>query len=123
MRIDFDKMIRLSTEVSDTKCINTEWYESLDYWNNYLWTLVNKQEPYKVKENVPTISARVVELSDDKDHFDKNIDDPSCFHISLEKLYYLLTETSYTYVFLEGVGKLDYENLEELKVWLKEKIS
>lgn len=117
MKIDFDNMVRLSTEVSDIRDINTEWYESLDYWNDYLWTLVNKQEPYKVRENIPTISARVIEQLDDKE-----IKDPSCFHISLEKLYYLLTETPYTSVYLEEVGKLDKENIENLKNWLKEKV-
>lgn len=124
-----ESLTKKMVEVSDPKGINIEWYESVSFWNDYLWSMVRNYdyssgESVAIRKNVDTLKARVLDLSDEASlkRFRDAGSRLSCFNIGLWKLKEFLDGGDYTHVFIEGIGELDAAQIAELKEWLADKV-
>ncbi len=92
----------------------------LSEWQDCIWSWVSKREPYKTRENIPTIKASVLELDDASlKLFKAGGGKPTYHYLSLEKLKYYLDNDQYTHVFIYTIGELDNNQILELKNGLK----
>lgn len=119
-----DEMVRINIEVSDLNRVNVEVYSSVDNWKNHMYTFVNQQEPYKIRENVETVGISFLEIRDAEslDRFRKNGSITTFYDMSLETIARRLDEKSYTHVFLENIGELDEGQIAELSEWVNAKL-
>lgn len=125
-----DSLVKVMVEFSDPTGVNVEWYESIDYWENFMWSMVRNHnytegESVNIKENVETLKASVIDLSDEDSlkRFRSAGSIPSYMNRGLWKLKQFMDSEDYTHVFIYGIGELDNSQIEEFKIWLNERIS
>jgi len=114
---------KVKIEVSDLRNLNVEWYDDLNEWDNCMWSWVFRREPYKVKEDVLTIKASILDLSDKQSlkRFRKAGSKPTYHFISLEKLLYFMNNSKYTHIFIYEIGELNQAQISILHDWIVQK--
>jgi len=119
-RDTLDNLTKVKIEVSDLKDLNVEWYDDLSEWDNCMWSWVFRRKPYKVRENILTIKASILDLGDESSlkRFRDTGSKPTYHYISLEKLKLFLDSGRYTHVFIFGIGELSKVQTAELHEWI-----
>lgn len=119
-----DSLVKVKMEISDLNDLNTEWYDNLEEWQNCIWSWVNKLEPYKTRNNVLTLKASILEIRDEKSlkRFRDFGSKPTYHYISLEKIRDYMDNSSYTHIFIYGIGELNNEEIKDFYFWLSMKL-
>jgi len=118
-----NQLTKIQIEIADLDELNVEWYTNLAEWQNCIWSWVSKREPYKTRENIPTIKASVLEFDETSlKLFKAGGGKPTYHYLSLEKLKYYLDNNEYTHVFIYTIGELDKDQIADLKKWLTSKL-
>lgn len=125
-----DSLVEVMVEFSEPSGSNIEWYESIDYWNRYTWSMVRnyhyaKGESPIIKENVEVLKAKVIEIKTEEalKRFREAGSQPSYSNIGLWKLKEFMESGQYTHVFILGIGELDDKQVLEFKDWLDERLA
>ncbi len=125
-----DSLVKPMAEFSEPSGNDVEWYQSVDYWNRYMWSMVRNYhyaegESPIIKENVDALQSRIIDLSSENElkRFRAQGSNPSYTNIGLWKIKEFLDKGDYTHIFVYGIGELDEEQAKEFKEWIDERLS
>lgn len=125
-----DKTVKTMVEFSDPNGINIEWYEDVDTFNRYQWSMVRNHD-YRdgkkviIKEGVETLRASILDFSDERglELFRNAGSKPSYMNTGLWKLKNIIDSGKYTHVFIYGIGELNEAEVKEFTEWLNDRVN